>query len=363
MKSLDVFTQDQLDEALADSDVIPICSGDGRFVVGGGGFVRAADAAHVTLCNSAAAEAGGRTTIVAHGTADVTARDSTTLDLHDSARARAYGRVSVQALDRSTVTAGAEAVVAASGNAAVTARGLATVSATDRCSVRALANARAEVFGDVRAWAWGSATVWARDAARVAAWGSAVVHAGDAAVVEALERATIVAGGSARVRAFGAAMVRARGEAHVEATGGASVVRHGRGAVVAGEGTSDVTSLATPAEWCEYYGVQVQDGVATLYKAVEEDFSTYHGGSYGPGTEPFASDWDGGERECGAGLHFSPRPTFALPHPDDRMRFVACPVRLEDIVPHPDGLYPDKVKARGVCAPVYEVHEDGTPVG
>jgi hypothetical protein len=45
------------------------------------------------------------------------------------------------------------------------------------------------------------------------------------------------------------------------------------------------------------------------------------------------------------------------------MRFVACPVRVEDIVPHPRGVYPDKVKARGVCAPVYEVDEDGTPVG
>jgi hypothetical protein len=44
------------------------------------------------------------------------------------------------------------------------------------------------------------------------------------------------------------------------------------------------------------------------------------------------------------------------------MRFVACPVRLEDIVFHPDGDYPDKVKAGAVCAPVYEVLEDGTPV-
>jgi hypothetical protein len=171
----------------------------------------------------------------------------------------------------------------------------------------------------------------------------------------------VVAGGSVRVRAFGAAMVRARGEARVEATGGVSVVRHGAGAMVAGGATSPARPV-TAAEWCEYYGVEVQDGVATLFKAVEDDFRTYHGGFYGPGTEPFAPDWDGGERECGAGLHFSPRPTFALPHPGDAMRFVACPVRLEDIVPHPNGLYPDKVKARAVCAPVYEVHEDGTPV-
>jgi hypothetical protein len=190
-----------------------------------------------------------------------------------------------------------------------------------------------------------------------------VVYAGDSAVVEALETAIVVAGRSVRVRAFGAAMVRARGEARVEAEGGVSVVVHGVRAVVSGGETRAVTRPATAAEWCAYYGVEVKDGVATLFKAVDDDFSTYHGGSYAPGTEPFAIDWDGGERECGAGLHFSPRPTFALPHPDDRMRFVACPVRLEDIVPHPNGVYPDKVKASGVCAPVYEVNEDGTPVG
>ena len=45
-----------------------------------------------------------------------------------------------------------------------------------------------------------------------------------------------------------------------------------------------------------------------------------------------------------------------------KMRFVACPVRLADIVVHPNGIYPDKVKASGVCAPVYEVDQDGAPV-
>ena len=45
------------------------------------------------------------------------------------------------------------------------------------------------------------------------------------------------------------------------------------------------------------------------------------------------------------------------------MRFVACPVRLEDMAVDLNGDYPNKVKVSGVCAPVYEVHEDGTPVG
>jgi hypothetical protein len=42
---------------------------------------------------------------------------------------------------------------------------------------------------------------------------------------------------------------------------------------------------------------------------------------------------------------------------------VACPVRLEDIVLHRRPVYPSKVKAKRVCAPVYEVDGDGAPVG
>jgi hypothetical protein len=157
-------------------------------------------------------------------------------------------------------------------------------------------------------------------------------------------------------------MVRARGRARVEASDGVAVMRHGPAVELTGGAAREAVRPRTAAEWCDYYGVPVQDGVATLFKAVDENFGSYHGVSYRPGSEPRAPDWDGGERECGGGLHFSPRPTFALPVPDDDMRFVACPVRVEDIVFRPDGVYPDKVKAGGVCAPVYEVHEDGTPV-
>jgi hypothetical protein len=346
MESLDVFTQDELDAALGRPDVIPVCAGDARFEVGGDRFVRAADAAHVTLRDAAAVEAGGQATIVAGGRADVTARDLATVELRDAARARAYGRVSVDAGADSRVTAGGEAVVAASGAAAVTAQGLASVTAGDGCSVRALASARVEVLGNARVWAWGGAVVRARDDSTVTAWGSATVHAGGAAQVEALETAVVMAAGPVTVRAFGDAVVRARGRAQVTPAPDPSPSRS-----------------AGASAWCEYYGVAVDDGVATLFKAVADDYTTYHGGSYLPGTEPLAPDWDGGERECGAGLHFSPRPTFALMHPDDQARFVACPVRAADIVVHANGLYPDKVKAPGVCAPVYEVHEDGTPVG
>jgi hypothetical protein len=199
------------------------------------------------------------------------------------------------------------------------------------------------------------------DATRAGAWGSATVLATGSAVVEARESAIVVAGGSTTVRAFGSAMVRARGRTQVEAAEGVSVVRHGAGVAVSAP-VQSVPRVGAAWQWCAYYGVEVRDGVATLYKAVEDDYRSYHGISYRPGTEPVAPDWDGGAQECGSGLHFSPLPTFALARADDVMRFVACPVRVEDIVVHPNGLYPDKVKARAVCGPVYEVREDGTPL-
>ena len=361
MESLDVFTQDQLEEALARPDVIPVCSGEGSFEVGGDHFVRGADSARIRLRDSAAVEAGGRTSVVASDTTEVTARHSATVELSDSARARAYGRVSVRAMDHARVTAAGETIVEATDEASVTVLSMAIVRATDRCSVRALANARVHLSGDARAWAWGTCAVRALDSASVSAWGSASVLATGSAVVEARENAVVVAGGSVVVRAFGAAMVRARGKAHVDGADGVSVMRHG-GGVVHGSGIAEPTRFTTPAEWCAYYGVAVENGVATLYKALNEDFVSYHGTSYLPGTEPAAEDWDGGERECGGGLHFSPLPTLALPHPDDVMRFVACPVRLDDMAVHPNGHYPATVKARRVCAPVYEVHEDRSRV-
>jgi hypothetical protein len=104
-----------------------------------------------------------------------------------------------------------------------------------------------------------------------------------------------------------------------------------------------------------------------LYKVVDLSYRSPHGFDYTPGTTPEAPDWDGGQQECGHGLHFSPSPfhaeRFAASDwwPRD-LRYVACPVRLADIVVHPNGAYPDKVKAPRCAGPVYEVDLKGDPV-
>ena len=358
MESREVFSQPELEKVLGDPDLIPICAGDGEFTVGGDHFVRAADSARLTVGDTVAVEAGGAASVTATDRAHVTARDAVRVNASGSARVIARNHVFVRAHGESRIVAGADSAVEAAEDAFVVAMGRAGVRADDRSRVRALLSARVILRGETRAWAWGRAVAEVRDAAQVTAWGSAHDLATGSARVEALEMAMVTAGGSATVRAFGTAIVRARNRASVEAAPGVAVMRHAP-AAVSGGGASEAAHPTDPAEWCAHYGVPVDDGVVVLYKAVDDRFQSYHGTSYVPGSTPVADDWDGGDRECGGGLHFSPRPTFALAAPADDVRFVACPVRLSDMAFHPRGFYPSMVKARGACAPVYEVDEAG----
>jgi hypothetical protein len=362
MESRDVFTQEELETALAQADLIPICAGTGDFSVGGRHFVRAADAAQVSVDDRASVEAGGAAKIIARGHARVRAKNRVTVDADDSAVVVAGHQTLVRARGQARVSATALTIVEVAGAAAVEAGGRARVTAADHCRVWAASNVALNLSGDARGWVRGTSLTTASDRVTVRAWGSATVLARGAASVEARESACVIAGGNARVKAFGAVIVRARSRAHVDAEKGVTVIQHDSGVTVSRGTVTEAVRFENAEEWCDYYGVDVADGVVTLYKAVDGDFNSLYGTSYRPGSEPRADDWDGGERECGGGLHFSPQPMFAASSAGVTGRFVACPVRLEDIVVHPNGDYPDKVKARCVCAPVYEVDEDGRPI-
>jgi len=129
------------------------------------------------------------------------------------------------------------------------------------------------------------------------------------------------------------------------------------------EGGVQITppDITTGAAWCEHYGVDVgDDGIATLYKAVDEAWCSPHGFAYVPGTTPEAPDWDGGKQECGGGLHFCPQSWMVERWFEDWKHIVACPVRVEDISAHGfEADYPDKCKARRVCEPIFEVDING----
>jgi hypothetical protein len=81
------------------------------------------------------------------------------------------------------------------------------------------------------------------------------------------------------------------------------------------------------------------------------------GTSYQPGEKPSAPDWDP-EPCCGAGLHFSPRAFMARKYAPLGKRFVACKVKVADIVVITDYGTPDKVKAKA-CQVLHECDEDG----
>jgi hypothetical protein len=214
--------------------------------------------------------------------------------------------------------------------------------------------------------AWGSSQphveAWGSSQPHVEAWGSSQPH------VEARESS------QPHVVAEAYAMLSLFGQIVAKCAATVSVVIRGTKASVTGTKRVQRIKIQTPADWCAYYGVEVERGIATLYKAVkgEADYPFQSWGisdrtgqrvTYTPGTEAVAGDWDGAARECGGGLHFSPSPQMALEFARDtqRCKFVACAVALKDIVVHPDGEYPQKVKAEK-CRVLYECDRRGRKI-
>ena len=237
------------------------------------------------------------------------------------------------------------------------------------------------------AFATDSAVVEARGSSHVVAWGSSHVEAWESSHVEAWESSHVVARGSSHVVAWGSSHVEAWGSSHVEAWGsshveadGAASLRvfdrvsgkagrqvviqqHSKLTKIDGGIQIDVELPATAADWCAWHGVKVVDGVAMVYKCVNDDFRSKRGGDYTPGTIPAAPDWDGGAKECGGGYHFSPS-AAATRQFASGPKFLACPVALTDMrAPKlDDDSYANKIKAAKCCGPVVEVDIYGKPV-
>jgi hypothetical protein len=215
------------------------------------------------------------------------------------------------------------------------------------------------IGGNATVQAWGNATVQAGGNATVQAWDNATVQAWDNATVQAGDNATVRAWGNATVQAWGNATVQAWGNATVQASR-YNAVTFTASVKVTGGVQIKLPVIKTVLDWCEFHGLNVVKDIVTLYKAVDAEFKSPKGCEYKPGTMPEALDWDGGKKECGGGLHFSPQAFMALKYNFDGKRFVACPVAIADIrAPQPGDDYPDKVKAKKVCAPCYEVDIDG----
>ena len=121
--------------------------------------------------------------------------------------------------------------------------------------------------------------------------------------------------------------------------------------------------LSTNQDWCDFYGVPTQDdGTVILFKGVDANYRSNHGGDYTPGSLPEADKWDGGKVECSHGLHWSPTPMHSHQFVSNPEKYIAAPHKLDDIVVHWDGDYPQKCMTRATAGPVFEVDIDGNPV-
>jgi len=159
-------------------------------------------------------------------------------------------------------------------------------------------------------------------------------------------------------------MLRLTGAIKAKASSGCMVYIH-KGAKCNGGIQLVAKQITNATDWLEYYDVKPTRGMAILYKAVDSDYSTSHARAknifYKPGETPEAPDWDP-KPECGRGLHFSPSPMAALQFNSDATKFVACPVKVSEIVIHENPEYPSKVKAPRVYKPCYEVDRYGNPI-
>ena len=83
-------------------------------------------------------------------------------------------------------------------------------------------------------------------------------------------------------------------------------------------------------QWCEYNGVMVKRGIATLYKAVNDKWTTARGFDYSPGSLPKCDDFEA-DGNCGHGLHFGPTPVQALAYYPETTKFVAVGVKVSEL--------------------------------
>ena len=201
----------------------------------------------------------------------------------------------------------------------------------------------------IKTWESSQATIETRGSsqATIETWGSSQ------ATIKTWQssQATIEASGYAQLSVVGKAVVRASATNAILTDGVAAI----EGGIVIVR-----PALTSAEQWCEEYGVEVKNGLAVLFKGVNDDFFSPHGCDYKPGSVPSAEDWDGGEYECGGGLHFSPTANATTSFHPTATKFVACPVALADMrPPKSSDEYPSKIKASKCCAPVWEVNRRG----
>lgn len=156
----------------------------------------------------------------------------------------------------------------------------------------------------------------------------------------------------------GSSRVVAWGSSRVEACKYVAIHLHSKRVTLTGEGVViDVTAIDTNRvpDFIDYHGVAVEDGWATVYKAVDDDLISGYGFKYPIGETVTAPNWRPSPA-CGHGLHFGFRPAVAKGYFGGATRFLECRVKVAGLI-----ALGDKVKSSS-CFVVREVDIHGTPV-
>ncbi len=218
----------------------------------------------------------------------------------------------------------------------------ASAVAYDNASVEARGNASVEARGNASVVAYDNASVEARGNASVVARGNASVVAYDNASVEARGNASVVAYDNASVEARGNASVVAYDNASVEARGNVQVVDRTCEHKI--EVSANARIVYMPhglQEFINFFGIKVQDGVGTFYKAVRKSVEDgqYHSNydysfiyEIGKEQEEPCINRDTSD-SCGDGIHISTM-QFALDFGKNwkNLAILECQSKLEDIV-------------------------------
>jgi hypothetical protein len=146
-----------------------------------------------------------------------------------------------------------------------------------------------------------------------------------------------------------------------------AVHRHDKAKVdIPGAVVVETPAIETAEQWADYYGASVADGMVTVFKALDDDFSTSRarpaGIAYTPGLDVVAApDWDP-KPVCGGGLHACAHPVLAEGYNEGATRYVSLQAKIDELVVIRDGGTPDKVKAARLYGPIVEVDRHGDPL-
>ena len=204
-----------------------------------------------------------------------------------------------------------------------------------------------------------SAELWGSSSAELWGSSSAVLRGSSRAVLRGSSRAELWE--SSRAELWESSSVHAYNKTRVTATPLCAVFLHSSTVDVAGGVILDHSNVDAMdgLAWCEYHGVKVSRGIATVYKAVDKAWTTDRGTNYFPGTKPSCDDFCD-TNACGNGLHFSPTPRHAKSYFETATKFVAVGVRVAELRPITGSTA--KCKVPRVVRACVEVDIDGNPV-